>query len=519
MKEIQLHYNCAGEYIIMSLIEHFIADHYVSVIIASLVFVLLRKYLQTKKSPPGPWSLPWIGHLFLLNKGDTRNTFRELRAQYGDLVSLSLGSLSILVVSGLDMLHEVFVKHGKYFDKRPQMFTTVKVGQGKAVVNASGHVWREHRTFLVSNMKEIGISHINFEANVLEELQPFLQLLASTEGKDFDPRLCLQTATSNIICSISFGKRFDYEDPDFKDILEIVESNMKLVGATAIVNYFPFLEFLPGDMFKCKQCLNNVDKVQRILQTWIDRHKLTLEPSKPRDIIDLYMLDMQQKVQANLNTSMSEDQLLKLIGDLFVGGTETTATTLRWTLVFLVHHPEVQERIYSEIMTTLNGRTQLSVLDQRQMPFTSAVTMESQRLGDIAPFSLPHSNTEPVRIGSYVIPAGTLVIPNVNSVHLDPELWANPSEFRPDRFLSDDGSLVKNSALMPFFIGQRVCPGQSLAKLELFHFITSIVQHFHILPSLMEGLPQLHGHLGLTYIPLPHTLRFVARCQSEINPS
>lgn len=152
-------------------------------------------------------------------------------------------------------------------------------------------------------------------------------------------------------------------------------------------------------------------------------------------------------------STSTEDQLLKLIGDLFVGGTETTATTLRWTLVFLVHHPEVQERMYSEIMTTLNGRTQLSVLDQRQMPFTSAVTMESQRLGDIAPFSLPHSNTEPVRIGSYVIPAGTLVIPNVNSVHLDPKLWANPSEFRPDRFLSDDGSLVKNSALMPFFIG------------------------------------------------------------------
>lgn len=148
-----------------------------------------------------------------------------------------------------------------------------------------------------------------------------------------------------------------------------------------------------------------------------------------------------------------ESELLKFIGDLFVGGTETTATTLRWALIFMVRHQDVQQRVYQEIVTTLGERRQLSVLDEKDMPFTSAVIMESQRLGDIAPFSLVHSNFTDVQLRGYVIPAGTVVIPCVNSVHMDPDIWDNPTEFRPSRFLDDNGKVVKRKELMPFFIG------------------------------------------------------------------
>ncbi|CAL1535292.1 unnamed protein product, partial [Lymnaea stagnalis] len=97
-------------------------------------------------------------------------------------------------------------------------------------------------------------------------------------------------------------------------------------------------------------------------------------------------------------------QLLKFVGDLFTAGTETSATTLRWMLIFLVHHEDVQQTMYREIEKTLDGRAQLSILDKKKMPYTEAVILESQRLGDIAPFSLPHATTEPVKVGDYVVP-------------------------------------------------------------------------------------------------------------------
>ncbi|CAL1535290.1 unnamed protein product [Lymnaea stagnalis] len=496
----------------MALILSLISDHILTLLVTTVTFVLWWVSQRRRKQPaPGPWAWPLVGHLFLLMRGDKRELFRKLRAQYGDLVGLSVGRQSILVVSGSNMLREVFVKLGKHFDKRPQVFTVQKVGQGKAVVNSSGDVWKEHRAFLLRFMSQAGIGKTTFEANVLEELRPLIKLLESTRGAEFDPRYCIQTAVSNIICSISFGQRFDHEDLEFKELLNIFDENMKVSGATALVNYFPFLEYLPGDLFKCRLCLDNVAKVQRILDTWIKRHVSTLDASEPRDFIDHYVLEMREKVKANSHTTMDDGQLLKFVGDLLVAGTETSATTLRWMLIFLVHHEDVQQTMYREIEKTLDGRAQLSILDKKKMPYTEAVILEGQRLGDIAPFSLPHATTEPVKVGDYVVPSGTLVIPNLNSVHLDPELWENPNEFKPSRFLNGAGEVVRDTEILPFFQGPRMCPGRGLARLELFLFLTSIVQHFQLLPSESEGLPRLDGHVGITYVPFPHRIRFVKR--------
>ena len=101
------------------------------------------------------------------------------------------------------------------------------------------------------------------------------------------------------------------------------------------------------------------------------------------------------------------------------------------------------------------GRPFLSVLDKKSMPYTCATILEIQRLGDIAPFSLPHSNAEPVLVDSYLIPAASLIIPNVNSVHYNEDIWENPLDFRPARFLNSEGTLLNyRKKFMPFFIGQ-----------------------------------------------------------------
>ena len=172
------------------------------------------------------------------------------------------------------------------------------------VVCSSEEVWREHRSFLLNNMKDLGIGKTKFEANVIDELEPFLEHLHASGGKDFDSQYCIQTAVCNIICSISFGQRFDYIDPDFKEILHIFDENMRINGSTALVNYFPFLENLPGDPFKCKLSLENVAKVQKILWSWIAKHKESFDPLKPRDMIDLYLLEMNSKLETQEKTTM-----------------------------------------------------------------------------------------------------------------------------------------------------------------------------------------------------------------------
>ena len=88
------------------------------------------------------------------------------------------------------------------------------------------------------------------------------------------------------------------------------------------------------------------------------------------------------------------------------------------------------------------------------MPYVEAAILETQRFADIAPFSVTHATSEDVEMKGLVIPKGSLVIPNIHSVHHDPALWGDPELFRPERFLDEKGEVVKPEYLIPFFLGQ-----------------------------------------------------------------
>lgn len=165
---------------------------------------------------------------------------------------------------------------------------------------------------------------------------------------------------------------------------------------------------------------------------------------------------MRQRYNMYKHTSalLSDEQLLKTVGDLLVGGTETTATTLRWFLIFLVRWPNVQKRMREEIDTVCPDDSLINYSDRLQMPYVEAAILECQRFADIAPFSLAHAASRDVTLMNYVVPKGTFVIPNLSSVHQDPVLWENPDAFQPERFLDADGKLNKPDYLIPFSIGK-----------------------------------------------------------------
>ncbi|KAL8615481.1 hypothetical protein ACOMHN_053817 [Nucella lapillus] len=380
------------------------------------------------------------------------------------------------------------------------------------VVNSSGAVWKEHRKFTLNTLRNLGIGKV--EDKVQEELKAFCQVLDDTHGADFDPGHPLQTAIANIICSIAFGKRFEYDDPIFVNFLEIFDENMGLAGGTALLNFFPFLQYLPGDSFKSHKMLKNVDFVQGYLRQWLDNHQKRFDPSNISDFIDAYLNEIdKRRLIKKPKTTFCYDQLLKLVGDLLVGGTETTGTTLRWCVIFLVHWPHVQRRMRAEIDSVYPDGATPSVQDRRRMPYVEAAMLECQRFADIAPFSVTHAASEDAEVGGFFIPKGTIIIPNVHSVHFDPHLWGDPDHFRPERFLDEQGEVIRPDYLIPFFIGKRSCPGEGLARMELFLFLTTLLQRYEIRPALQGTLPSLQGHIGITYTPFPYTVSFVQRSQ------
>lgn len=106
----------------------------------------------------------------------------------------------------------------------------------------------------------------------------------------------------------------------------------------------------------------------------------------------------------------------------------------------------------------------------------------------------------------YTIPKGSVIVPNLWSVHRDPNIWEKPDEFQPSRFLDEKGQLIKKEAFIPFGMGKRVCMGEQLAKMELFLIFASLMQSFTFLYPENAAKPSMDGRFGLTLAPCPFNI-------------
>ncbi|NXO56449.1 CP2H1 protein, partial [Aramus guarauna] len=158
--------------------------------------------------------------------------------------------------------------------------------------------------------------------------------------RPFNPGNFLVHAVSNIICSIVFGDRFDYEDKKFLTLIELLDENNKLQNSiqAQLYNFFPTLmDYLPGPHQKM---IKNVEKVDQFTLEIIAEHQKTQDPSCPRDFIDAFLKKMEQE-KGNGDSKFTVETLSRTTLDLFLAGTGTTSITLRHGLLILQKYPEI----------------------------------------------------------------------------------------------------------------------------------------------------------------------------------
>jgi len=148
--------------------------------------------------------------------------------------------------------------------------------------------------------------------------------------------------------------------------------------------------------------------------------------------------------------SFAEVNLKYVVLDLPSAGTETTAATIQWAVLFLVNHPEVQENIRIELTENTSADCPPLLSEKSHFPYCEAVIAESQRLGKILPMSLPHTASDDVKVGGYRIPKGAVVIPNLDSVMHDETIFPDSYKFDPTRFLDEEGNTYYHFLLVNF---------------------------------------------------------------------
>ncbi|KAM8960427.1 cytochrome P450 2K1-like [Pelodytes ibericus] len=463
----------------------------------------------SEKMPPGPLPLPLIGNLHLIDLKKPYKSLMELSEKYGEVFTVHFGPKKMVVLAGYSAVKEALVSQADDFGERAEMPIFTRMTKGNGIVFSHGESWKVMRRFTLSTLRDFGMGKKTVECRIQDELCPLLQYFQSRNGKPFNVKIILNSAVSNVICSIIFGKRFEYEDPTFLTLIKVLSQNAKLIGTPPLLlyNFYPVLGTLLGAH---RQVIRNVDLLNHLLLKYVSQHRVEYNASNISGFIDAFLMKQEQE-STNQDTYFHNENLIYSVLDLFAAGTETTSTTLRWGLLLMIKYPEIQKKVREEIRKCIKPGQMPKVEDRRNMPYTDAVIHEIQRFSNIIPLNISRTTLKDVHFRGFCIPRGTEVIPMLTSVLYDKLQWETPYEFNPNHFLDSGGKFVRKDAFLPFSTGRRACVGESLAKMELFLFFTGLLQRFTFHPA--QGVSEedldLKPDVGFTLTPLPYLLSAV----------
>ncbi|XP_077408809.1 cytochrome P450 2K4-like isoform X3 [Vanacampus margaritifer] len=491
-----------------------------SVLVLLLAYVAWSSASSTpeprRHEPPGPRPLPLLGNLLHLNLHGPHWTLLEMSKKYGQVFTFHMGPKKVVVLAGFKTVKEALVQRAEEFGERQPMEALKEDKLVNGVVWANGDSWKEMRRFALSNLRDFGMGRKACEDKIVEECQHLLEVFKNFSGDAFDTQRPVNYAVSNIICSLVFGSRFQYDDPAFTAMVQRMSRNIHLLGSPSLqlYNMFPWL----GKWFSSakEELRRNVMANRKQATELIQGLKENLNPQSSRGLVDAFLIQQQQLEDAGDVGHFHNLNLMGTVFDLFGAGTETTSTTLRWALLIMAKYPDIQEKVKEELKQVI-GHRQVQVEDRKNLPFTDAVIHETQRLADIIPMAIPHQTSQDVTFRGFFIKKGTTVYPLLTSVLHDESEWEKPLAFHPQHFLDEDGKFVKPDAFMPFSAGRRVCLGESLARMELFIFFVTLLQHFRFRPpsGVTEDELDLTPCVGGTLCPAPHKLRAVSELASE----
>lgn len=355
------------------------------------------------------------------------------------------------------------------------------------------------------------------QRRVGKQANKLLAFLKEQNGQSFEPAHVLAHRVASIICGVAFGEDYDTSNVDMNQILVLHNEALKDgtdIQVLSVFDLFPFVEYLPIPAYK--RLMEKALKIFSIIRRLLREREQDFQRTDPvRDLIAGLLKAKEEAKQSNASdvlNLLSEDHLVLAIEDMFIGGYETTRSTLEWALAYLTNFPQYQTEIQRELDEMVGQDRRPTLADRPNLPFIQATILEVVRLGNVAPQAIPHTTLTDTVLCGYRVPKDTYIILDTEAVHLDPNCWEKPKLFNPYRHIDSAGKLIPNPKhFYPFGAGRRVCPGESVAKSVIFLLLSCMLQKFTFLPEEGCAPPELRGLVGLTQVPAPYKIRAVER--------
>nr|XP_043625197.1 cytochrome P450 89A2-like [Erigeron canadensis] len=462
----------------------------IAAIIKPLFFT---KSHSKKKLPPGP-SLLSSNFILLTNSlSALEPILKKFKAKYGPLITLSIGSRPSIFVSEHELAHQILIQKGAVFSDRPRTFAVRNISS-----SSYGPTWRLLRRNLASEVLHPSrVKSYTWARKWV--LHILINRLRKHEHEEAGGVKVIEHFTYGMFCLLvfmCFGEKFD--ETRINEIASAQRRFLLLIGSGRfnILGVFPRLgKILFRNRWKeLLQMRNNQE------QTLLPLIKARIESVKPESreesivayVDTLVNLQLPEGEGSNENNGkLTDKEMVSMCSEFLNAGTDTTSTALQWIMANLVKHPEIQSKLYEEIVGVVGPpprgeeESVINEEDLQKMPYLKAVILEGLRRHPPGHFVLPHRVMKEVEVQGYVFPQGATINFMVAEMGLDSKVWDDPMEFKPERFLANEGSNgvfdisgSKGIKMMPFGAGRRICPGSDLALLHLEYFVANLIWYF-----------------------------------------
>ncbi|KAF9447113.1 cytochrome P450 [Macrolepiota fuliginosa MF-IS2] len=467
--------------------------------------------------PPGPKGYPIIGSLFDFPTYKPWLVYDKWFKTYGDMFYFEVLGQPFLVLGSVERTYDLFEKRSSNYSDRVRMPMLIEMMRWEynMAFLPYGNWWRRHRRLF----------HDHFHPNIVDKYKDvqidtaraFLRRLLKTPD-DFMHHV--RHAFGSSIVKVAYGITIEEENDPFVINGEIALGGLAEAGnpGTFLVDYFPIMkhipDWFPGAGWKKKAAwwrhINGV-VANRPWNQLKDQVKAgTAEPCIATTLIG-------QLPDEDAPNFPEEDLLSRdTCAVAFVGGADTTVSTVQSFFMAMCLYPEVQKKAKAELDNVLRGRLP-EFNDRPNLPYINAMIKESMRWQLVLPLAVAHMCTNGDEYNGYYIPKGTIVIGNGWTILHDPEVFDDPLTYNPDRYLKDGkiDPTVRDPNVAFFGFGRRICPGRYFSENSLFTYVTHLLAVYDIRPGLdkdgkeVEIKPEMTN--GLLSYPEPFSCRITPR--------
>ncbi|KAG1781057.1 cytochrome P450 [Suillus placidus] len=470
--------------------------------------------------PPGPRGWPLVGNIQDIPQIKPWLTFAEWGKKYGAISHVKVLGQHIIVINSVKSAVDMLDKKGALYSDRPVLpmggeLVGWKHSLGLVTYGDRFRQQRKNIHQIMGNRAALDVYHPIEET----ETRRFLKRVFSNPEQ---LQVHVRLTAGAIILRISHGYEVKENNDPFIDLAHRATDQFSRSTAPGafIVDIVPFLanvpEWFPGAGFKrlAREWRQSTDEMVDVPYKFV----------KEQMDAGIAPMSFTSSLLEGRTLSAEEDHTVKWsAASLYAGGADTTVSAIYSFFLAMTLFPDVQKKAQAEIDAVVGPDRLPSFADRDSLPYIEALVKEVLRWNAVGPIAIPHRVTEDDIHDGYYIPKGSLVIPNIWFMLNDPQTYANPSQFNPERFLDNNGKDPEpEPRTICFGFGRRICPGLHLADASVWISTAMSLAVFDISKVVEKGVeitPEVDPTSGTISAGLArHTLSHPKPFKCSIKP-